>query len=269
MSVPMTVPWFVFVLLCSVAVCENGCLNGGRCVAPNRCVCPYGFTGAQCERGNECHTARFTSHSVTHPSCWGRPVFKATHAAFRWKMRPDAGSVLFLWLRTSDSCLVMPLAPGMRFVVEHLHVKAELRNDVFFPPTSVLKQRSGEGKVSLNVCCLLTKELQNLLWLFSGTCGSKVYKRTQTKRSLPFVCGWNVRMQKHVCVLWVSLGGSVAKLTLRGQQGDLFKLIFGSGAELLISDDTPQLGLWEALVWTKRTFYLLNQLYLPKHSPTC
>lgn len=34
------------------AVCENGCLNGGRCVAPNRCVCTYGFTGAQCERGN-------------------------------------------------------------------------------------------------------------------------------------------------------------------------------------------------------------------------
>ncbi|TKS69600.1 Fibrillin-1 MP340 [Collichthys lucidus] len=32
------------------AVCENGCLNGGRCVAPNRCVCTYGFTGAQCER---------------------------------------------------------------------------------------------------------------------------------------------------------------------------------------------------------------------------
>lgn len=33
------------------AVCESGCLNGGRCVAPNRCACTYGFTGPQCERG--------------------------------------------------------------------------------------------------------------------------------------------------------------------------------------------------------------------------
>ncbi|XP_035380752.1 fibrillin-1 isoform X2 [Electrophorus electricus] len=35
---------------CGQPVCESGCLNGGRCVAPNRCVCTYGFTGAQCER---------------------------------------------------------------------------------------------------------------------------------------------------------------------------------------------------------------------------
>ncbi|KAM9409241.1 fibrillin-1 isoform 1-T1 [Pholidichthys leucotaenia] len=35
---------------CGQPVCENGCLNGGRCVAPNKCVCTYGFTGAQCER---------------------------------------------------------------------------------------------------------------------------------------------------------------------------------------------------------------------------
>uniref|UniRef100_A0A4W5LFU6 EGF-like domain-containing protein n=1 Tax=Hucho hucho TaxID=62062 RepID=A0A4W5LFU6_9TELE len=36
--------------LSHAAVCETGCQNGGRCVAPNRCVCTYGFTGAQCER---------------------------------------------------------------------------------------------------------------------------------------------------------------------------------------------------------------------------
>ncbi|XP_063201848.1 fibrillin-1 isoform X1 [Chroicocephalus ridibundus] len=35
---------------CGQPVCENGCLNGGRCVAPNRCACTYGFTGPQCER---------------------------------------------------------------------------------------------------------------------------------------------------------------------------------------------------------------------------
>ncbi|XP_048825237.1 fibrillin-1-like isoform X1 [Brienomyrus brachyistius] len=35
---------------CGQPICESGCLNGGRCVAPNRCACTYGFTGAQCER---------------------------------------------------------------------------------------------------------------------------------------------------------------------------------------------------------------------------
>ncbi|XP_029430269.1 fibrillin-1 [Rhinatrema bivittatum] len=35
---------------CGQPVCEQGCLNGGRCVAPNRCACTYGFTGPQCER---------------------------------------------------------------------------------------------------------------------------------------------------------------------------------------------------------------------------
>ncbi|XP_040269935.1 fibrillin-1 [Bufo bufo] len=35
---------------CGQPVCEHGCLNGGRCVAPNRCACTYGFTGPQCER---------------------------------------------------------------------------------------------------------------------------------------------------------------------------------------------------------------------------
>nr|KAF6500049.1 fibrillin 1 [Molossus molossus] len=35
---------------CGQPVCDSGCLNGGRCVAPNRCACTYGFTGPQCER---------------------------------------------------------------------------------------------------------------------------------------------------------------------------------------------------------------------------
>ena len=33
------------------AVCEKSCANGGRCVAPNTCLCVYGFTGSYCERG--------------------------------------------------------------------------------------------------------------------------------------------------------------------------------------------------------------------------
>ena len=36
-------------------------------MAPNRCVCPYGFTGAQCERGKVPHCRIFVTHSfVTH-----------------------------------------------------------------------------------------------------------------------------------------------------------------------------------------------------------
>lgn len=185
----MTVPLFVFVLLCSVAVCENGCLNGGRCVAPNRCVCPYGFTGAQCERGNERHTVGFTSPSLCHCSPrWGRLVFKATNAAFLVK------NVARCWIgagfMAKDKWFLLSHAIGSRnavccgtFTCQNWAQKWR------FFSTSVLKRCSGEVKGSLIVCCLLTKDLQNLLWLFSGTCGSKVYKRTQPKRSPSFVCG--------------------------------------------------------------------------------
>lgn len=47
-----------FFPLSPVAVCENGCQNGGRCIGPNRCACVYGFTGPQCERG-ECSSSFF------------------------------------------------------------------------------------------------------------------------------------------------------------------------------------------------------------------
>ncbi|XP_067327502.1 fibrillin-1 isoform X1 [Anolis sagrei] len=54
---------------CGQPVCENGCLNGGRCVAPNRCACTYGFTGPQCERDyrtGPCFTL------VTNQMCQGQ-----------------------------------------------------------------------------------------------------------------------------------------------------------------------------------------------------
>lgn len=33
------------------AVCHEPCLNGGKCVGPDRCACVYGFTGRRCEAG--------------------------------------------------------------------------------------------------------------------------------------------------------------------------------------------------------------------------
>lgn len=78
-------------LFSPAAVCENGCLNGGRCVAPNRCVCTYGFTGAQCERGNESHTALLFSS----PSSYIHPTFDFLHI-------PDSLLLLLLLDRFSD-----------------------------------------------------------------------------------------------------------------------------------------------------------------------
>lgn len=37
----------------SIAVCDRGCHNGGRCIGPNNCACVYGFMGPQCERGTK------------------------------------------------------------------------------------------------------------------------------------------------------------------------------------------------------------------------
>ncbi len=112
------------------AVCENGCLNGGRCVAPNRCVCTYGFTGAQCERGNEVigiFLPYLTSHSPCHCSLLLKEPSKP-HVMLLWKR-----DSLRLFCVTEDSCFVMPSPTGMWFVVEHLHVELELRNDRYFP----------------------------------------------------------------------------------------------------------------------------------------
>ena len=33
------------------AICEQSCLNGGTCTAPDVCTCRSGWTGSRCERG--------------------------------------------------------------------------------------------------------------------------------------------------------------------------------------------------------------------------
>ena len=42
--------WFNFY----IAICNKSCLNGGTCIAPEKCSCKPGYTGEQCAAGNMC-----------------------------------------------------------------------------------------------------------------------------------------------------------------------------------------------------------------------
>ncbi|XP_077143310.1 protein kinase C-binding protein NELL1 isoform X2 [Ranitomeya variabilis] len=54
------------------AFCEEGCRYGGTCVAPNKCVCPPGFTGAHCEKDiDECAEGIIQCHN--HSRCANLP----------------------------------------------------------------------------------------------------------------------------------------------------------------------------------------------------
>nr|DBA17639.1 TPA: hypothetical protein GDO54_003057 [Pyxicephalus adspersus] len=52
--------------------CEEGCRYGGTCVAPNKCACPPGFTGAHCEKDiDECAEGIIECHN--HSRCANLP----------------------------------------------------------------------------------------------------------------------------------------------------------------------------------------------------
>jgi len=37
---------------CSSALCAPRCMNGGLCITPGLCICPPGFYGINCDKGN-------------------------------------------------------------------------------------------------------------------------------------------------------------------------------------------------------------------------
>ncbi len=232
---------FCFCLFSSPAVCENGCLNGGRCVAPNRCVCTYGFTGAQCERGtvNERHSAFLLTHLTSRCLCALLSLLTTAEVVFESHMCCFCENVTRCWMVVvfcDRRWFLLSHASGSRNAVccGTFACQAWAQKWPLFS-TSALKRCSGECNVFLNVRCLLTEDLPT-------SCGcslahvskdSKVYKHTQTEGVLRWVK--RARVQVRVCVLCMCWG-SVAVMTCRGQSGDLVKLIFGLAAELLISN---------------------------------
>ncbi|XP_072176321.1 epidermal growth factor-like protein 8 [Diadema setosum] len=48
---------------CTEAICSQECQNGGRCLRPDNCACPSGWTGQYCELDiNECETDTHGCH---------------------------------------------------------------------------------------------------------------------------------------------------------------------------------------------------------------
>jgi hypothetical protein len=43
---------FTWSFILFLATCSINCMNGGRCVSPDVCTCPVGYTGTYCQTGN-------------------------------------------------------------------------------------------------------------------------------------------------------------------------------------------------------------------------
>ena len=58
------------IMLVFLAICNEKCANGGRCIAPNTCDCPPGLTGTSCETDiDECKDRNLNRCHKTRGSC--------------------------------------------------------------------------------------------------------------------------------------------------------------------------------------------------------
>ena len=56
------------------AICEAGCENGGQCVGPNQCACPYGFQGPLCQDDiDECSMEPSVHKCSSDSTCVNKP----------------------------------------------------------------------------------------------------------------------------------------------------------------------------------------------------
>ena len=62
------------VIFSASAICEAGCENGGQCVGPNQCACPYGFQGPLCQDDiDECSMEPSVHKCSSDSTCVNKP----------------------------------------------------------------------------------------------------------------------------------------------------------------------------------------------------
>lgn len=178
-------------------------------MAPNRCVCTYGFTGAQCERGNECHTCsmQYFSHSsditlslssiVTTHYC--SSVFPKPHVLLLWKRDSMLNGGCFLWLKTipASSCHRLQEC-GLLWNICMSSLSSEVT--IIF---HICSQTTLWGMLCLSKCAVFVNwRPPNLLWLLSGTCEPRLQSiQAHANRERPALC------MVRVCVFFVCAGG--------------------------------------------------------------
>ena len=71
---PMTFLWCIICIFSASAICEAGCENGGQCVGPNQCACPYGFQGPLCQDDiDECSMEPSVHKCSSDSTCVNKP----------------------------------------------------------------------------------------------------------------------------------------------------------------------------------------------------
>ncbi|XP_063000746.1 epidermal growth factor-like protein 7 isoform X1 [Elgaria multicarinata webbii] len=108
---------------CNTAICRPPCQNGGKCVLPNRCTCPFGWAGRDCQTDvDECVGERHGCSQVCHN------VAGSYRCACRrgYELHGDGKTCRALQVTTEASVTVSPARVPNR-VVEDEEVK-ELKN---------------------------------------------------------------------------------------------------------------------------------------------